>query len=226
MEYSPATDDPKEALYEQFARVGKVLGNPGRLELLHLLGQGERSVESLAKACGLGITTTSAHLQTLRQARLVDTRREGVRVFYRLADDSVYRLLVALQDVGRSRLAEVQQIVRDCFESKDDLKPVGKQELWDRIQRGDVVVLDVRPPGEYRAGHIPHAISIPVEELASRLGTLPRNAAIVAYCRGPYCVLATEALEILRTHGRRARRLEDGFPEWRLSGLPVEVAAS
>lgn len=218
-------NDPKGMLYEQFARIGKVLGNPKRLELLHLLGQGERSVESLALACGLRLTTASAHLQVLRQARLVETRKDGVKVFYRIADDTVYRLLIALQDVGRTRLAEVQQIVRDYFEARDELQPIGKEELWERIQRGDVVVLDVRPAHEYRAGHIPRAISIPADELVAKLGTLPADAEIAAYCRGPYCVLAAQALEVLRSNGRRARRLEDGFPEWRLAGLPVEFAA-
>lgn len=218
-------NDPKGMLYEQFARIGKVLGNPKRLELLHLLGQGERSVESLALACDLGLTTASAQLQVLRQARLVETRRDGVKVFYRIADDTVYRLLLALQDVGRARLAEVQQIARDYFEARDELQPIGREELWERIQRGDVVVLDVRPAAEYRAGHIPQAVSIPAEELITKLGTLPPDAEIAAYCRGPYCVLATQAVEVLRNNGRRARRLEHGFPEWRLAGLPVESAA-
>jgi rhodanese-related sulfurtransferase/DNA-binding transcriptional ArsR family regulator len=217
-----AKDSPKALLYEQFARVGAALGHPKRLEILEILGQGERSVESLALACGLGITTASANLQVLRQARLVDTRREGVRIIYRLADDTVFRLLLALQEVGRLRLAEVQQITRDYLTSGDEFQPVMMEELWRRVRNGDVVVLDVRPAGEYRAGHIPGAISIPVDELSTRLGEVP-STEIVAYCRGPYCLLATEALEILRGHQRRARRLDGGFPEWRLSGLPVEV---
>ncbi len=215
-------DSPKEMLYEQFARIGKVLGNPKRLELIHILGQGERSVEELAAACGLGLTTASAHLQVLRQARLVETRRDGVKVFYRLADDSVYRLLLSLQEVARVRLVEVQQIARDYFEARDELEPVSKQELWERVQQGDVVVLDVRPADEFRAGHIPGAVSIPAEELPQRLDELPA-ADVVAYCRGPYCVLALEALEVLRGHGRQGSRLEDGLPEWRLAGLPVEL---
>jgi len=216
-----AMNDPKAMLYEQFARIGKVLGNAKRLELLHVLGQGERSVESLALAGGLGLTTASAHLQVLRQARLVETRRDGVRVFYRIADDTVYRLLLALQDAGRTRLAEVQQIARDYVEARDGLEPITKEELWERIQRGDVVVLDVRPAEEYRAGHIPRAVSIPADELEAKLDTLAPDAEIAAYCRGPYCVLAAEALEVLRRHNRRARRLADGFPEWRLAGFPV-----
>ena len=215
----------KEALYEQFARIGKVLGNPGRLELLHLLGQGERGVESLAAACGLGLTTASAHLQILRQARLVETRKEGVRVYYRIADDAVYRLLIALQDVARTRLAEVQQIARDYFDAREELQPITHEELLERVRRGEVVVLDVRPADEFLAGHIAGAVSIPAGELSTRLDELPTGAEIVAYCRGPYCVLALEALEVLQGAGRRSRRLVDGFPEWRLAGLPVEVAA-
>lgn len=217
-----AENDPKAMLYEQFARIGKVLGNAKRLELLHLLGQGERSVESLARASGLGLTTASAHLQVLRQARLVETRRDGVKVFYRLADDTVYRLLLALQEVGRVRLAEVQQIARDYFEARDEFRPVTREELQERLKRGEVVVLDVRPVDEFRAGHIPGAVSIPAEELAARLDELP-SSEVVAYCRGPYCVLATDALNVLRASGWRASRLEEGFPEWRLAGLPIEV---
>lgn len=216
--------DAGALLYEQFARIGKVLGNPKRIELLHMLGQGERSVESLAAACGLGLTTASAHLQLLRQARLVETRRDGVKVFYRLADDTVYRLLLALQDAGRARLLEVQQITRDYFDARDRLQPVGRDELRDRVQRGDVVVLDVRPAEEFRAGHIPGAISIPAEELSARLDELPLGE-VVAYCRGPYCVLAAKAVKTLRKRGRNARRLEDGFPEWRLAGFAIESGA-
>lgn len=216
--------NPGALLYEHFARIGKVLGNAKRIELLHMLGQGERSVEVLAAACGLGLTNASAHLQVLRQARLVETRREGVKIFYRLADDTVYRLLLALQETGRARLAEVQQIARDYFDARDQLHPVGRDELRDRVQRGDVVVLDVRPAEEFRAGHIPGAVSIPAEQLSARLDELPLGE-IVAYCRGPYCVLATGAVELLRERGRRARRLEDGFPEWRLAGLAVESGA-
>lgn len=216
--------DAGALLYEQFARIGKVLGNAKRIELLHMLGQGERSVESLATTCGVGLTTASAHLQVLRQARLVETRRDGVKVFYRLADDTVYRLLIALQDTGRARLAEVQQIARDYFDARDQLQPIERDELRERVHRGDVVVLDVRPAEEFRAGHIAGAISIPAGDLSTRLDELPPGE-IVAYCRGPYCVLATQAVEMLRDRGRHARRLEDGFPEWRLAGLAVESGA-
>jgi rhodanese-related sulfurtransferase len=213
----------KEALYEQFARLGKAVASPKRIELLDLLCQGERTVEGLAEAGRMTVTNTSAHLQVLRQARLVETRREGVRVFYRLADEGVCRFYFSLRDLGRSRLAEVEQVVRDFFEARDELEPVSRQDLVHRIERGEAAVLDVRPTEEYAAGHIPGATSVPLPELGKRLAELPRDVEIVAYCRGPYCVLAPEALTILRTNGFAARRLEDGFPEWRLAGLPVEV---
>jgi len=213
----------KEALYEQFARLGKAAASPRRIELLDLLCQGERTVEGLAKASRMGLTNTSAHLQVLRQARLVETRRDGVKVFYRLADEEVCRFYFALRDLGRARLAEVGQVVRDYFEARDELEPVSRDDLVHRIERGEAAVLDVRPAEEYAAGHIPGATSLPLPELGQRLGELPRDVEIVAYCRGPYCVLAPEALMILRTKGFTARRLEDGFPEWRLAGLPVEV---
>jgi rhodanese-related sulfurtransferase len=213
----------KEALYEQFARLGKAVASPKRIELLDLLCQGERTVEGLAKASRMGVTNTSAHLQVLRQARLVETRRDGVKVFYRLADEEVCRFYFALRDLGRARLAEVEQVVRDYFEARDELEPVSRDDLLHRIEGGEAAVLDVRPAEEYAAGHIPGATSMPLPELGRRLGELPRDVEIVAYCRGPYCVLAPEALTILRTKGFTARRLEDGFPEWRLAGLAVEV---
>jgi rhodanese-related sulfurtransferase len=213
----------KEALYEQFARLGKAVASPRRIELLDLLCQGERTVEGLAQAARMGVTNTSAHLQVLRQARLVETRREGVKVFYRLADEEVCRFFFALRDLGRARLAEVEQVVRDYFEARDELEPVSREALLERLERGDAAVLDVRPPEEFAAGHIPGAASVPLPELERHLGELPRDVEIVAYCRGPYCVLAPEALTILRARGFRARRLEDGFPEWKLAGLPVEV---
>jgi rhodanese-related sulfurtransferase len=213
----------KEALYEQFARLGKAVASPKRIELLDVLCQGERTVEGLAQASRMGVTNTSAHLQVLRQARLVETRREGVKVFYRLADEDVCRFFFALRDLGRARLAEVEQVVRDYFEARDQLEPVSRESLLQRLERGEAAVLDVRPPEEFAAGHIPGATSVPLPELEQRLGELPRDVEIVAYCRGPYCVLAPEALTVLRANGFRARRLEDGFPEWRLAGLPVEA---
>ncbi len=213
----------KDALYEQFARIGKAVASPKRIELLDLLCQGERTVEGLAEAGRMGISNASAHLQVLRQARLVETRRDGVKVFYRLADQAVCRFFLALRDLAGARLAEVEQVAREYFQARDRLEPVTRENLLARLAQGEAVVIDVRPSEEYGAGHIPGAISIPLGELRERLGDLPREAEIVAYCRGPYCVLAPQALEVLRESGLRARRLEDGFPEWRLAGLPVEV---
>jgi rhodanese-related sulfurtransferase len=213
----------KEGLNEQFARLGKAVASPKRIELLNLLCQGERSVEGLAGATRMGLTNTSAHLQVLRRARLVETRREGVKIFYRVADDAVCRFYIALRDLGRARLAEVEQIVRDYFDAPDELEPVSREALLERVHRGEAAVIDVRPAEEYAAGHVPGAVSIPLAELRQRLGELPAGVEIVAYCRGPYCVLAPEALTVLRASGFPARRLEDGFPEWRLAGMPVEV---
>lgn len=211
----------KDPLYEQFARIGKVLGSARRIELLDLLAQAERSVEELAELTGMEAANTSAHLQVLRGARLVETRREGNRVFYRLAGDEVTALVVALQEAARARLAEVGEVVRAHLSDTDGFEGVGRQELLERASRGDVIVLDVRPAEEYRAGHIPGAVSIPLGELETRLGELPPDVEVVAYCRGPYCVFAGEAVALLRGRGRRARRLVDGLPEWRLAGLPV-----
>jgi rhodanese-related sulfurtransferase len=213
----------KDALYEQFARVGKAMASSKRIELVDLLGQGERAVEALADAASMGVTNTSAHLQVLRRARLVETRKKGTKVFYRLADDSVGRFFAALQDLSRTRLTEVDQVVRDYFAARDQMEPVGRAELARRLRRGDVVVLDVRPVEEFEAGHIPGARSVPLSQLRRRLKELPNRTEVVAYCRGPFCVLAPEALTLLRKKGFRARRLEDGFPEWRLAGLPVAV---
>lgn len=213
----------KDALYEQLARLGKAVASPRRIELLDLLGQGERSVEALALGTGMGVTNASQHLQLLRQARLVESRREGTRVLYRLADDSVLRFHVALRELAQARLAEVGQVLRDYLLARDALETVSRTELLDRLRRGDVVVLDVRPREEYEQGHVPGAVSVPLDELEARLAALPRRSDVVAYCRGPYCVLAPQAVELLRQRGFRARRLEDGMPEWRLAGLPVAV---
>jgi rhodanese-related sulfurtransferase/DNA-binding transcriptional ArsR family regulator len=218
--------EAKRLLNEQFARLGKALSHPRRVELLDLLAQGERSVDALAAATGMGVTNTSAQLQVLRQHRLVETRRAGTRVYYRLADDTVAAFLGAFRELARQRLSEVDQIMRDCFEARDELQPVSRDDLMRRARDGEVVVLDVRPELEYEAGHIPGAVSIPLDQLADRLAELPAGAEIVAYCRGPYCVLAPEAVALLRRAGRRARRLDDGVPEWRHAGLPVAVGAA
>jgi len=215
--------EAKRVLNEQFARLGKALAHPRRLELLDLLAQGERGVDALAVATGLSVTNTSAQLQVLRRSRLVETREEGTRVYYRLADETVARFLGAFRELARGRLSEVDQIMRDYFAARDELEPVGRADLVQRARDGDVVILDVRPDTEYDAGHIPGAVSIPLDQLALRLAEIPVDAEIVAYCRGPYCVLAPEAVTVLRRAGRRARRLADGLPEWRQAGLPVAV---
>jgi len=213
----------KDGLYDQFARIGKAVAHPKRIELLDLLCQGERSVEVLAKAAALSVTNASAHLKVLREAHLVETRREGTRVYYRLGSESVCELFFSLRDLAAERYAEVEMMVRDYFEGRDRLEPVTRDELLARADDGTLLVLDVRPQEEYSAGHIPGAISVPLAELETRLAGLPPDAEIVAYCRGPYCVLAPQALGLLRRNGFNARRLQDGLPEWRRAGLPVEV---
>ena len=213
--------EAKDRLYEQFARTAKALAHPTRVELLELIAQGEVTVEVLAERASISVTKASAHLQVLRRAHLVETRREGTYVFYRLASDDVARLVSTLRDVSRSRLIEVDHVVRDYFGARDVLEPITRDELIARRAHGDVVVLDVRPADEYAAGHIPGALSIPLEELDAQLGRLPRDVTIVAYCRGPYCVLAPLAIEKLRAAGLDSRRLADGLPEWRLAALPL-----
>ncbi|HZT64201.1 MAG TPA: metalloregulator ArsR/SmtB family transcription factor [Acidimicrobiales bacterium] len=215
--------EAKDALYEQFARAAKAVASPKRIELLEVLAQGEHTVEALAQYAAMGVTNTSAHLQVLRRARLVETRKEGTKVFYRLAGDEVATFLVALRDLARGRLAEVDRIVSDYFVARDSLEPVSRAELIERAGRGDVVILDVRPAEEFAAGHIPGALSVPLDRLDAALARLPRRAQIVAYCRGPYCVMAPQAVERLRARGYKARRLAEGMPEWRLAGLPVAV---
>jgi rhodanese-related sulfurtransferase/DNA-binding transcriptional ArsR family regulator len=215
--------EAKDRLYEQFARTAKAVASPKRIELLELLAQGERTVEALAGATGMGMTNTSAHLQVLRQARLVETRKQGTRVHYRLAGDEVAGFVAALRDLARARLAEVDRVVADYFVARDALEPVSRTELVERAARGEVVILDVRPAEEFAAGHIPGALSVPLDQLEAALSGLPERARIVAYCRGPYCVLAPQAVERLRARGFNARRLVDGMPEWRLAGLPVAV---
>ena len=217
--------DSRAALYEQVARIGKVVVHPKRIEMLELLCQGERSVEDLAAAVGLKMTTASAHLQVLRQARLVDTRREASRVFYRAAGEEACRFMTALADLARARLAEVGQILREIGAGAHGTERVTRQELLARVAAGDVVVLDVRPSREYDAGHIPGAVSLPLEHLEARLGELDPGVEVVAYCRGPLYLLAPQAAAVLSSRGLRARCLEDGMPEWRQAGLPVAVGA-
>jgi rhodanese-related sulfurtransferase/DNA-binding transcriptional ArsR family regulator len=215
--------EAKDRLYEVFARTAQAAASPKRIELLELLAQGERSVENLVEATGMGVTNTSAHLQVLARSRLVETRKAGTRVFYRLSGDDVASFLVALRNLARLRLPEVEKVVRDYFAARDALEPVSREELVTRAERGDVVILDVRPAQEFAAGHIPGALSMPLDALDTALLHLPPDREIVAYCRGPYCVLAPQAVERLRAQGYRARRLTDGFPEWRLAGLPVAI---
>jgi len=212
----------KTDLFEQFARIGKALSSAKRLEMLDFLAQAERSVETLARITGLSVANTSQHLQQLRQAGLVAARKEGLYVFYRLAGDGIVRLLASLRAVGQERLAEVDKLVTLYLDSKDSLEPVPAKELMQRAKKGLVTVLDVRPPEEYAAGHIRGAINVPVAELKKRLNEIPRGQEIVAYCRGPYCLMAFEAVVELRNRGRKARRLEDGFPEWKSAGFPVD----
>ncbi|HEU4630552.1 MAG TPA: metalloregulator ArsR/SmtB family transcription factor [Gemmatimonadaceae bacterium] len=215
----------KQELFAEFARVAKALASPHRLQLLYLLAQRERSVEDLARELELPIANASQHLQSLRRARLVEVRREGPYAYYRLADESVYRLYQALLEVGEARLAEVERIVRDYRGGRDTLEPIGSAELLRRLKQGDVVLLDTRPEEEYRAGHIPGAISMPVKAIRSRLRELPVGREIIAYCRGAYCVFSDEAVTLLRDRGFRARPLSVGLPDWRAAGLPVEVDA-
>jgi ArsR family transcriptional regulator len=204
--------------------VARALGHEHRLELLQILGQGERSVEMLAGRSGQPVANTSQHLQRLRRAGLVAVRRQGKHAIYRLADDAVLTLLSALRRVAERNLAEVGQIVATYFADRSRLEAVSRDELLARLAAGDVVLLDVRPEDEYAAGHLPGALNVPLDRLDAAIATLPRDREVVAYCRGPYCVLSAEAIEALRARGFRARRLEDGFLEWRAAGLAVEAA--
>ncbi len=213
----------KDAIYEQFARIGKALSSSKRIELLDLLCQGERTVEVLAKEAGMSIANTSQHLRVLRAARLVEPHKEGLFVTYRLADQAVCVFARSFRVLAESRLAEVDQITRRYLEGREGMEPVDRKELLDRVRGGAVTVIDVRPVEEYKAGHIPGAISIPLKELESRLSELPKRKEIVAYCRGPYCVLAVRAVEMLRAKGYKAVRLEDGVQDWRAMGYRVAV---
>jgi rhodanese-related sulfurtransferase/DNA-binding transcriptional ArsR family regulator len=217
-----STATPKREIFDNLARIGTALSSATRLEFLELLAQGERSVDELATLTGASVANTSQHLQKLRQAGLIVGHKEGQYVHYRLTGDEVVRLLGALGQVGETYLAEVERIVRLYLTHKDDLEPVPAKELLDRARKGLVTVLDVRPSEEFAAGHLPGAINIPIHELEKRLGELPKRKEVVAYCRGPYCLMSYDAVHLLRTRGLKARRLENGLPEWRLAGLPIE----
>jgi ArsR family transcriptional regulator len=216
---------PKQALFAEFASVARALGHPHRLEILEHLAQGERGVEALADRTGLSVANASQHLQQLRRAGLVAARRDGKFVLCHLADDGVLQLLSALRHVAERNLAEVDSIVRGYFADRDNLEPVSPGELLGRLREGAVTVLDVRPADEFAMGHLPGAVSMPLDQLEARLAELDPTQDVVAYCRGPYCVLSFEAVAALRARGFKAHRLEDGLPEWRAAGLPVEAAA-
>ncbi|MBT3094309.1 MAG: metalloregulator ArsR/SmtB family transcription factor [Candidatus Thiodiazotropha endolucinida] len=212
----------KHDLFNEFSRVAKAMSNGYRLELLEFLAQGERSVDALAQVSGLTVANTSQHLQQLRQAGLVTNRKEGHKVFYRLSGMDVSSLLASLREVAERRLAEVERLVDDYLKVKDSLEPIPASELLERAKQGLVTVLDVRPSEEYESGHLPGAINIPLHELETHLDKLDPEREVVAYCRGPHCVLAFDAVAKLRQKGLTARRLEGGLPEWMLEGLPVE----
>jgi rhodanese-related sulfurtransferase len=213
----------KDRLFEQFARIGKALASPKRLEILDLLAQGERAVEEIARETAMPVASASQHLQVLKGARMVESRREGLYAYYQLADEAVFRTWQAVRALGETRLAEIDRVVETFLENRDALEAVGAAALMERLSDGNVVVLDVRPEEEYRAGHIPGALSVPVDALEAALQALPKDKEIVAYCRGPYCVFSDEAVTLLRSRGYQARRLAEGLPDWRAKGLPVET---
>ncbi|WP_041070481.1 ArsR/SmtB family transcription factor [Thiolapillus brandeum] len=218
-----AEESFKKALFAQFARVARAMSNGHRLELLEFLAQSERSVDELARLSGLSVANTSQHLQQLRQAGLVSSRKAGQKVFYRISADDVLMLFNALREVAERHIADVGQLIQTYLEVKDCLEPLPARELLSRVREGLVTVVDVRPPEEYAASHIPGAISIPLAELEQRLDELDPDKEIVAYCRGPHCVLAFDAVAMLRDRGRKASRFEGGLPEWRLQGHEVET---
>jgi len=212
----------KSDLFTQFARVGKALSNANRLELLEFLAQGSRSVESLAKVAKLSIANTSQHLQQLRQSGLVTSRKEGLKVYYSISGDDVINLLDSLRDVAERHLSDVDKLVNTYLTAKDNLDPIPAAELLERVKQDLVTVLDVRPKEEFKAGHVQGAINVPMDELEQHLKQLNPSQEIVAYCRGPHCILAFDAVAQLREKGFRARRLEHGYPEWKVAGLPIQ----
>jgi rhodanese-related sulfurtransferase/DNA-binding HxlR family transcriptional regulator len=219
-----SSESPKRLLFRQFAAVAKAVAHEHRLELLEALAQGERSVEMLANRTGLSVANASQHLQQMRRSGLIEARREGKFIYYRMSDPAVLDLIASLTRIGERHVAEVDKIVRAYFDSRDDMEPVSRSELLTRIKKGNVQVLDVRPEDEYALGHVSGAVNIPLEKLKKKLSALDAGKEIVAYCRGAYCVLSFEAVAILRQKGFRVRRLQDGLPEWRAAGLPVTMA--
>jgi rhodanese-related sulfurtransferase/DNA-binding transcriptional ArsR family regulator len=218
----PSSESPKRLLFRQFAAVAKAIAHEHRLELLEALAQGERSVETLADCASLSIANASQHLQRMRRAGLVETRRAGKFIYYRLSDNAVLDLISALAHIGERHVAEVDKIVRTYFVNRDAMEPVSRSDLLSRMKKGDVQVLDVRPEDEFALAHLPGAINIPLGKLKRRLAMLDPGKEIVAYCRGPWCILSFEAVAVLRAKGFRVRRLEDGLPEWRAAKLPTE----
>jgi rhodanese-related sulfurtransferase len=213
----------KDAIYEQFSRIGKAVSSPKRLELLDLLCQGAKNVETLARETGLTVANTSQHLQTLRAARLIEAEKEGLHVTYRLSDHKVCEFFRSMRVLAEHQLAEIEMIKRRFLENREGMEPVDRTDLLDRVKEGTVTVLDVRPVEEYRAGHIPGALSVPLAELEKLFSKLPRDQEIVAYCRGPYCVLAIQAVELLRKQGFKAIRLDEGVQDWLAMGLTVDT---
>lgn len=213
---------PKQKLFEEFATVARALGHAHRLDILEHLAQGERGVDALSEKLGLSTANTSQHLQQLKRAGLVQSRRDGKYILYKLSDDSVLTLMKALFDVGERNVAEVDKVLRGYFHERDSMEPISHEDLLGRTRDGLVTVLDVRPKDEFEMEHLPGAVNIPLNELESRLAEVDDGREVVAYCRGPYCVLSFEAVAVLRQKGIDARRLEDGLPEWRVAGLPVE----
>ena len=213
----------KDAIYEQFSRIGKAVSSPKRLELLDLICQGEKTVENLSRETGLTVANTSQHLQTLKSARLVKAEKEGLYVKYRLADEMVCQFFRSMRVLAQHRLAEVEMIKGRFLEGQEGMEPVNRDDLLKRVIQGDVTVLDVRPVEEYRAGHIPGALSVPLDQLREILAKLPSDQEIVAYCRGPFCVLAVQAVDVLRSKGFNAIRLEESVQDWRAMGLVVET---
>lgn len=217
-----SSESPKRLLFRQFAAVAKAVAHEHRLELLEALAQGERSVETLANCAGVSIANASQHLQRMRRAGLVETRREGKFIYYRLSDNAVLDLISALARIGERHVAEVDKIVRTYFVNRDAMEPVSRSDLLSRMKKGDVQVLDVRPEDEFALAHLPGAINIPLGKLKRKLAMLDPGKEIVAYCRGPWCILSFEAVAVLRAKGFRVRRLEDGLPEWRAANLPID----
>jgi rhodanese-related sulfurtransferase/DNA-binding transcriptional ArsR family regulator len=221
---SAAHREFKDRLFEQFARIGKALASPKRLEILDLLAQGERTVEEIARETAMPVASASQHLQTLKGVRMLESRREGLYAYYRLADEGVFRAWQTVRALGETHLAEIDRLVAAYLSDRDSLEAVCAEELLAKMRDEGVIVLDVRPEEEYRAGHIPGARSVPEERLEAYLEEIPKDREVVAYCRGPYCVFSDEAVAFLRSRGYRARRLAEGLPDWRAASLPVEAA--